>query len=226
MHVIVFGATGAVGRELVDYLIADSSYNTITIPVRREIEKWSSYTSEQKSKLKIMKFDNLDFLSQGKDQLEPLFGNLKYNSVFCCLGSLTGKGEEFKKVDFVYTVQSCNLCEKLSIDHFSIVSSQGANSKSCFLYFKTKGLADEECLKMNVNQIDIFRPGMIHNRDNDKRCGESFLSKCCCCIGGIEARNLGKALYLNDLAYHKKGGNDLKATKILSNKDILNIASH
>ena len=37
---LIFGSSGAVGRELVDYLLNSSDYSRITIIVRRKIDKW------------------------------------------------------------------------------------------------------------------------------------------------------------------------------------------
>lgn len=39
-NAIVIGATGAVGRELVDYLLSSPYYNKISIFVRRVIDRW------------------------------------------------------------------------------------------------------------------------------------------------------------------------------------------
>ena len=44
LKAIVIGATGAVGRELVDYLLNNPNYSKITIFVRRMITRgWSSW---------------------------------------------------------------------------------------------------------------------------------------------------------------------------------------
>ena len=48
---LIFGATGAVGRELVDYLLNSNDYSIITIIARRKIERWEKSNS---NKLKII----------------------------------------------------------------------------------------------------------------------------------------------------------------------------
>ena len=98
LKAIVIGATGAVGRELVDELLKSPEYDLITIYVRRLIDRWEKLTPEQQAKLKIVKVENLDFLGDTKEELEKRFEGVKYDVLFNCLGSRVRRGdEEFKK---------------------------------------------------------------------------------------------------------------------------------
>ena len=146
---IIIGATGAVGRELVDYLLMNESYGKITIFVRRILERWEKLPEEKKHKLNIIKVENLDFMANEKEQILSLLNdNIKYDVLFNVLGSRVGRGEEeFRKVDYTYVVNSCILCEKLNISHFSNCSAANASKDSWFLYSRVKGEAEEECLK-------------------------------------------------------------------------------
>ena len=49
INAIIIGATGAVGRELVDYLLMNENYGKVTIFVRRVIDRWEKL-SEEKNK--------------------------------------------------------------------------------------------------------------------------------------------------------------------------------
>ena len=51
---IIIGVTGAVGRELVDYLLMNENYGKITLFVRRIIDRWENL-SEKKIKIKYNK---------------------------------------------------------------------------------------------------------------------------------------------------------------------------
>ena len=48
LNAIVIGATGAVGRELVDYLLSNVNYNKISIFVRRIIDRWIDLPEDKK----------------------------------------------------------------------------------------------------------------------------------------------------------------------------------
>ncbi len=223
-NAIVIGATGAVGRELVTHLLNSNEYSKITVFVRRTIDRWSLLSEEHKKILNIIKVDNLDFLSGTKEDLEKkLNDSIQYDVLFNVLGSRVNKGEEeFKKVDYTYVIQSCEMCEKLNIKHFSHCSSMGTNKDSWFLYLRVKGQAEEEELKKNVDYITIFKPGMLLNRDNDMRIGEKFASWIPF-APKIDVKVLARAMYLNDIQYQKMEVKEKKKV-IFENNDILKIA--
>ncbi len=214
INAIIIGATGAVGRELVDYLLMNDNYGKVTIFVRRVIDRWEKLSDKQKNKLNIVKVENLDFMAEDKDKiLSILNDNTQYDVLFNVLGSRVGRGEEeFRKVDFTYVVNSCILCEKLNISHFSNCSAANASKDSWFLYSRVKGEAEEECLKKNVNYVSILRPGIILNRENDERLGEKiiayipFLQK-------ITSKDIAMAMLVDDLDY-QQGKKEKKAVRI------------
>ena len=43
-----------------------------------------------------------------------------------------------------------------------------------FLYMKTKGRVEEDINKIGLNELAIYRPALLLNRDNDKRLGEKI----------------------------------------------------
>ena len=213
-NVIVIGATGACGRELIDELLDSPYYSTITIPVRRKIERWENLPEEKSKKLVIKIVENLDFLCDEAQFKETIPTDVQYNALFCCLGSRVGRGEEeFKKVDFTYPVKSCEICEKLQIPHFAIISATNANATSMFLYCRVKGEAEDEIMKKNVQYISIMRPGIILDRDNDKRTSESFMAWVPF-VNKIQSKDIAKALLYDDLLFHKEANKEAKKQKI------------
>ena len=222
LNAIVIGATGAVGRELVDYLISNINYNKISIFVRRIIDRWVDLPEGKKQKLNIIEVDNLDCLSNENEILSLLNDNLQYHVLFNTLGSRVGRGnEEFRKVDYTYVVNSCILCEKLNISHFSNCSAGNADKNSCFLYSRVKGEAEDACLSKNVNYISIFRPGVIADRDNDSRCLEK-IAACFCCCWRITSKEIALGMMVDDLDY-QLGTKEQKGVRI-SNDQIKGLA--
>ena len=213
LKAIVIGATGAVGRELVDFLINNENYSKVTIFVRRMITRWVDLPEEKKNKLNIIEVDSLDCLSN-YDQLNSLLKeDTNYDVLFNTLGSRTGKGkEEFYKVDYTYVVDSCTLCEKFKISHFSNCSAGNADKNSCFYYSQVKGQAEDACLEKEVNYVSIMRPGIITDRDNDFRCGECLVG-CLCCCWRISSREIALAMMVDDLDY-QKGNKESKKIRI------------
>ena len=213
LKAIVIGATGAVGRELVDCLLNNENYIKVTIFVRRIITRWVDLPENKKQKLNIIEVDSLDCLSN-YDQINSLLKeDTSYDVLFNTLGSRTGKGkEEFYKVDYTYVVDSCSLCEKYNISHFSNCSAGNADKNSCFYYSQVKGKAEDDCLAKNVNYVSILRPGVITDRDNDYRCIESFVG-CLCCCWRISSKEIALAMMMDDLEY-QKGNKEGKKIRI------------
>ena len=204
---IIFGASGAVGRELVDYLLESNDYSTVTLIVRRKIERWEKANPD---KLKIILVENLDFLINDLNKIKEVIPDIEtYNSVFNTLGSRVKNGEEeFRKIENKYVLKTLEICEKYSIPHFSFCSSNKANKNSMFLLWKVKGETEEELKKRKIiKKISIFHPGILLDRDNDERFGEGlvrwipFISK-------ISVKDVAKAMFLIDLKFNAKNKNN------------------
>lgn len=213
LKAIVIGATGAVGRELVDYLLNNENYSKITIIVRRMITRWVDLPEDKKNKLNIIEVDSLDCISNIEQITSLLKEDTQYDVLFNTLGSRVGQGKDvFYKVDYTYVVDSCTLCEKFNITHFSNCSAGNADRNSCFYYSQVKGQAEDSCLEKNVNYISIMRPGIITDRDNDPRCIECLVG-CLCCCWRISSKEIALAMMIDDLDY-QKGNKDAKKVRI------------
>lgn len=229
MKTIVVGGTGGVGRELVKHLVNSPNYQTIILPVRKPLEDWNSFSEQKKSKMKIMIEENFDFLGDSKEDLEKRFETEKIDSLFDCLGGSYLSNDDLRKVDKTYAIYCAEICEKLSINHFSIISTNKASPDSSSVYNRIKGEADEEILKKNIKYIDIYRPGVILGRPN-AGCFEKFVGSFICCFANVTATNLAKAMMINDINIHNPVGelSELEDgyKKIVRNPEINNIASN
>ena len=148
----VLGATGEVGREVVNALAAHEAFIKIVIIGRRKLELNGE---------KFKKFDNsvVDF-----EKLEEYADKFQgFDAGFCCLGTTRGKAgaDGFVKVDHDYVVGSAKLALKGGTKQFHLVSSTGANKNSMFLYPKTKGQVEEEISQMGFERASIYRPGLL-----------------------------------------------------------------
>jgi len=58
-------------------------------------------------------------------------------------------------------VNSAKLAKQGGCKDFHLVTAQGSNKNSWFLYPKTKGLVEEEVTNMAFNRLSIYRPGLL-----------------------------------------------------------------
>ena len=70
LRAIVIGATGSVGRDLVDILLGSDKYSLVVVPVRRTIDRWENLSKEKSDKLKIIKIYELNILNEDKSKIQ------------------------------------------------------------------------------------------------------------------------------------------------------------
>ena len=202
---LIFGGSGAVGRELVDYLLYSTEYSKITLITRKTLEKWKKSNS---AKLNVIKVDSLDFLINDLNKVKEIISDIEsYNSVFNILGGRFETGEEeVRKIENVYALKTLEICEKYNIPHFLLCSSNRADKNSFFLVWKVKGETEEELKRRKtIKRISVFHPGILLDRDNDEKLGET-LKKGVNTISKIGPKDVAKSMLIVDLKFNSKNG--------------------
>jgi nucleoside-diphosphate-sugar epimerase len=107
---LVTGATGLVGRNIIDQLINNNLYNKVIVVSRRKTN-----ISHPKVEQITINFDKLSEL-MFKDAVDECY---------CALGTTQKKSGKkgFFKVDFEYVKATADLCRTNNIPKFSVVSS-------------------------------------------------------------------------------------------------------
>ncbi|CAN0453034.1 unnamed protein product, partial [Hapterophycus canaliculatus] len=69
-------------------------------------------------------------------------------------------------VDLSYLEGVCQLCRVAGVDHFSLVSSQGASASNPLLYPKVKGKGEQKVVRSaGFPHTSIWRPGLLGRGD-------------------------------------------------------------
>ena len=198
MNSIILGGTGSVGRHLVQFMVNSPKYQTIFLPVRHILPEWTSLSPDKKEKLKIIEILNLEFLSYPSAQLVQYFGNEKIDSLFNCLGAEVSDTQNFIQVDKIYTMRSIDFCERMNIDHFSMISNSNSSPQSNSFYESVKWQVEEEALRSRIKFVDIYKPYQLEGRDN-ARFMEKFHNCICCCYNRTHVFELAKAMTVSDV---------------------------
>ncbi|MGM7634352.1 oxidoreductase [Bacillus sp. Hm123] len=159
---LVAGATGLVGSEVVQQLLATSAYEKVITVVRR-----SSGMVHDKLEEKVVNFDELT-LDESIDH------------VYCCLGTTIKKAktkEAFQKVDLDYPLRLAKLAKKHQVSQFLVISSMGASVKSPFFYSRVKGELEQQLQALELNGLHIFRPSLLLGEREESRLGEGIAEK-------------------------------------------------
>jgi len=213
---ILAGATGLIGSQLLNNLLANNQYDKIIVLVRKEIPIHSS-----KLKQIIVDYNNLQFIND----------HLKCDDVFCCLGTTikkAGNQDEFLKVDFQYCLNLAIETYKNGASNFYLVTALGANENSKVFYNSVKGKLENAIHHIGFKSFYIFRPSLLLGNRNEFRLGEKImqvimepLSKLM--VGSmkkyaaIESNQVAKAMYCFAISNNKTG------THIISNEQMLNL---
>ena len=163
---VIIGATGAVGREIVNEILSGEYYDRIYILGRSSISKLSDDSRLEKI---IIDFENINFDTSILEDAD----------VFSSLGTtikIAGSKENQRKIDVDYTVNFAKLCEG-KVRSFNVVSAIGAKSNSKNFYNSLKGELEDKLKEMNLGILRIFQPSLLISKRDDGRFLEELFIK-------------------------------------------------
>ncbi|HPE74457.1 MAG TPA: NAD(P)H-binding protein [Draconibacterium sp.] len=158
----VIGATGLVGKQLVEQLLNDNRFDKVRIFVRRDTS-----LNHPKLEQQIVNFDD-----------EKTWGKLLSGDVlFSALGTTlkqAGSKEKQYAIDFTLNLNFAIKAKENGIENYVLVSSVGANSKSSIFYSRIKGELDEAVAKIGFKKIVIIRPASLTGDRKESRIAEKI----------------------------------------------------
>lgn len=163
---VIIGATGAVGREILEEVLEKDFYKKVYVLGRSSITRLED--NEKLEKIAV-DFENLEFD----------INILNNADVFAALGTtikIAKTKENQRKIDLDYTINFAKICEG-RVRSFNVVSAVGANRKSKSFYSSLKGELEEQLQKMNLGTLRIYRPSLLIAKRADKRMMEDFFIK-------------------------------------------------
>ena len=148
---VIIGATGLVGKYLLNELIAIYDY---VIVIARTCPAQMSVNMEC--------YELSDF-----GQLAHTIQNLKlgrHTDAFTCLGSTkkqAGSKSGFRQIDFEYNLAFAKACHEQGVGRFFLLSALGADAGSRFFYNQVKGELEEAIIDLGFKQLSIFQPSLL-----------------------------------------------------------------
>lgn len=157
---LLFGASGLVGRQCLNELLAQDAYSDVHLFLRNPIP-----ITHAKLKQHIINFDRLSAYAD----------LLKGDDLFCCLGTTmrkAGSQEAFEKVDYGYPLQIAQLASDNGVEQYLLVTSVGSDASSSNFYLRTKGRVEEAVKSIPFRSVLIFRPSFLLGNRQESRLGE------------------------------------------------------
>ena len=161
-NVLLLGASGLVGSNVLSELLAHDQVGQITILVRNSLQLTHP-------KLTQVRTDFTD--------LSALDSIGSVDALFCCIGTTRKKTPDlvqYKAIDYGITMEVARRAKQLGCKQIHLISSVGANAKSSNFYLKIKGEIEEGIQTLGFETCLIYRPSMLIGARNESRPAEKI----------------------------------------------------
>jgi uncharacterized protein YbjT (DUF2867 family) len=161
--VLVLGATGLVGREILRQLLADPTVGRVVALTRRPIDGPRAPT---------LRNEVVDF-----DKLADHADVFAVDQIFCALGTTikqAGSQDAFRHVDHDIPLAAATLGVRQGVKDFLLVSALGASAHSRIFYNRVKGELEDALRTLGFRSLTIARPSLLVGERDKPRLGEQI----------------------------------------------------
>ena len=176
MKVLLVGATGLVGGQVLQQLLEDPRCAAVIAPTRRPLAATASKLANP-----VVDFERLPVQA----------GWWAVDAVICALGSTirqAGSREVFARIDHDYPLQVATLAQAHGADTFVLNSAMGANARSRIFYNQVKGRLEQDLRTLGYPSLTLVRPGLIGGERSERRPGEHLASVVLGALGPVLPR--------------------------------------
>lgn len=159
MKLLLVGATGLVGREVLRLALMDARVSEVVAPVRKPLP------AHPKLDAPLVDFD----------RLPPDASWWRMDAVICTLGTtmkLAGTRQLFRRVDHDYPLAVARLALAAGTRAYALNSAAGANAGSRLFYNRVKGELERDLEALGFISLTYVRPGLIGGEREEARAGE------------------------------------------------------
>lgn len=157
---IVLGATGLVGRALVNQLLSDNAIWEVKVFVRRSTE-----INHRKLSEFFIDFD------EPENWKNLIFGDVLFSAFGTTLQTAGSKENQYK-IDYTYQYQMAKAAAENGVKDYVLVSAAGASEKSNFFYPRMKGQLDRDVQNLGFASVSILKPSVLAGNRKEPRAGE------------------------------------------------------
>jgi uncharacterized protein YbjT (DUF2867 family) len=184
--ILLAGASGLVGAEVLDQLKADASVTRLVVIGRRPMP-----SLDPRIQAVVVDFDNLKAHAD-------VFA---VDQIICTLGTTmkqAGSKEAFRRVDLEYPLEMARLGLARGARHFLLVTALGADVGSRVFYNQVKGELENALRPLPYRSVTIVRPSLLLGKRKEFRPFERLAMIVGEVIPGryrpVRARDVAKAL--------------------------------
>ena len=164
-NVLLIGASGLIGSELVQLLLRDDKIKTVKVFARKTL------AIKNQKLIEIL----VDF-----EHLEDFKHEFQGDALFCCIGTTRKKTpdlEAYKAIDYGIVLSAANLARSNQVPQVHLVSAIGAAISSKIFYNRLKGEIETDVLKLDFPNTVIYQPAMLIGKRSESRPAEFIAQK-------------------------------------------------
>lgn len=157
---LIAGATGLVGRSLLDRLLAEDEYARVVSVGRRRV-------ALEHPKLRQ---EEVDFAA-----LEGAGADLTCDDAYCCLGTTirqAGTRDKFRAVDHGAVLALAWAVRRRGAQRFFVVTGMGADPHARDFRHRVKGETEQALQVLDFATLAIFRPSFLRGARTRPRAGD------------------------------------------------------
>ncbi|WP_234745473.1 NAD(P)H-binding protein [Burkholderia sp. WTPI3] len=159
MKLLLVGATGLVGRHVLEVALADERVDHVVVAARRPLSPHP--------KMQALEVDFED-LPEAADWWQA-------DAVICTLGTTmrtAGSQAAFRRVDHDYPLAVARLAHRHGTPTYVLNSALGADPASRIFYNRVKGEVERALADVGFASLTCVRPGLIGGSRDEFRLGE------------------------------------------------------
>jgi len=163
MKLLLVGATGLVGRAVLQLALDEPAVSAVVAPGRRALPAHPKLEAPL-----------IDWEALPEDA-----GWWRADAAICTLGTTlraAGSQAAFRRVDHDYPLAAARLARRHGARAYALNSALGADPASRFFYNRVKGELEQALRGLDYPSLTLVRPGLIGGRREDFRAGERAAS--------------------------------------------------
>lgn len=164
-NVLLIGASGLIGSELLQLLLRDDKIKSLKAFVRKPLD-----IKDQKLIEILVNFE----------RLEDFKHEFQGDALFCCIGTTRKKTPDlaaYKAIDYGIVLSAVKLARSNQVPQVHLVSAIGAAISSKVFYNRLKGEIEKDLLQLDFPTTVIYQPAMLIGKRSESRPAEFIAQK-------------------------------------------------
>jgi uncharacterized protein YbjT (DUF2867 family) len=155
LRVVIIGATGAVGRNVLAEALRSPAFETVTTLGRRRVDIADGEAPPGKLAQHVVDLED-------PASYRALVGG--HTTAISTLGvgePSKSTREEVWKIEVDYVMGFAAACKEAGVRHFSLMTSVGSDARSISYYLRLKGMLENRAKALGFERTSLFRPSML-----------------------------------------------------------------